>query len=425
MLIIFCVCFCGCQKNILSDMQKQEKVENDELQESLIDGEVKETELSIKEEQHSQPDVDNAVQELATLTMAEEDKLLINKYSELVDKEKIQSLALVYLDEDDVPELLGIKNGEYRLYTYDGQEVKQIVFSAREIKANAYGSKYSFEEIHADTENYYTFFWFEYVPYKGLIRVHSGINEERSDYYLHYVDGAFERELAGKSIDYNWYTYSSTEEISNEEFLEQLSELGYDQLVTCGYLYTDVKAAYENMEREADTQQVWEDFLGGKTEAVYYAEEIKDIPEEGFVMRSYDELFEDMTAGDMEWGSYEYADFDNDGEEEMIIHGYVGSRMFLDVVGDTVYVQMQTGGTADNAKVAKYNGKNVIMRADNMHAGREYYWITKYDSCGCVVDWFCLSASYEGDEYTLTDKYMYRNEVITMEEFQALLESIQ
>ena len=121
----------------------------------------------------------------------------------------------------------------------------------------------------------------------------------------------------------------------------------------------------------------------------------------------------------------EIIDFDNDGQDELVLHGYAGSRMFFDVIGETVYVLLQTGSTTDNASVSQMHEENVIVRTDLLHAGRELYRIMKYDACGCLVNYFTLSASYEGEDYTESDLFMYNDRVISMEEYNALVDSIQ
>ena len=368
--------------------------------------------------------ISEATPEPTPFQVPEADKLLIDGYSELVSENNVQRMSLIYFDEDEVPELLTIKNSEYQLYTFDGEYVQQIELPTGEMKANVYGPKHVFEDIYADEEEY-AFYWFEYVPYEGIIRTHGGSEGERHDYYLRYVNGTFVKELEGESADYQWYTYDAEKEIPNEEFLEQVSVLGYDKLNPCGYWYEDVMTAYENMGKESDVKQVLDDFLNGKIDAVYYTREISDIPEDGFVMKSYEELFEDMIDGDEEWGSYEYIDFDNDGKDEFIIKGYVGSRMFFDVIGDIVYVQLRTSGTTDVASVATFQGKDIIQRTDYTHVGRKTCQMMQYDACGCLLDNSYLMASYEGSEYTANDEFEFRNKTITMEEFEEIRSSIK
>lgn len=349
----------------------------------------------------------------------EEEPIFIEKYSNLSLEENAKRMALIYLDEDSIPELLLMKNGEYQVYTYDGYEVKEVTIADTEIKASIYGMQHDFEE--SDNQMFY---WFEYVPYKGLIRVHNSFEQARHDYYLKYENGKFSKELEAMSCDYMWKTYDANEEIENDEFLNKLLYLGYGKLIPCGFLYEDVSTAYENLGVITDNVKVLEDFVNGKVGAVCSVDGTSDIVEENFVMRSYEEVFEDITEGDEFWGSDEYIDFDNDGEEELIIHGYAGASVYFDVIGDTVYRVITTGGTTDVTSVALFNGKRVVERTDLTHVGRKSYRVMQYDACCCLIDYFHLYVGYEGPSYSEEDVFMFRNKEISMEEFEEIVSSI-
>jgi len=359
-----------------------------------------------------------------------EDTAFLEQYNKIFARENAKRAALIYLDGDAIPELLLIKNGAYQLYSFDGSEVKNINPSDPEIKMKVYGPGH---EVEGRTENQ-KFYWFEYVPYKGLIRVHDGTirkmkgvrrhEQERHDYYLKYTDGFLTKELEVKTIGEKWCTYDTKQEIENEEFLNQLSKLGYDQLISCGFLYETIEDAYKNIEAQSDTKKVLEDFVSGKTNAVNYVEEIRDIPEDGFVMRSFEDFYNDMISGEEYWGRIEYADFDNDGEEELIIRGYCNARLFFDVIGDTAYRLFETTATTDVGNICEIEGKRVIERTDILHVGRQIYRITKYDSCCCIIDWFELATGFEGDRYSAEDEFHYRGREISMEEFEAVRDSI-
>ena len=120
----------------------------------------------------------------------------------------------------------------------------------------------------------------------------------------------------------------------------------------------------------------------------------------------------------------EYIDFDNDGEDELIMHGYAGACLFFDVIGDTVYKVLRTGGTADVAYVTVFKEKRVVARTDLTHGGRLSYRIMEFDPCGCLIDWFHLYADFEGARYSEEDKFTYRNHEISMEEFEEIMNSI-
>lgn len=418
------ISLCACRKNTSEEIPFSTEINQSVLQESVS----LETDVSdIKTEQgifqSDEPADIGATYNVVTSSgsnMSEEIGELIKIYSDFSVKENAKRMALIYFDEDSMPELLLLKDGEYRLYSYNGSEVKQITFEDETITANAYGFRHDFEYPEG-----LTFYWFEYVPYRGLLRVHESNEEERYDHYLKYADGTLIKELTAKSKDYNWYTYDEEKEISNEEFTSQLSNLGYYELVPCAYLYEDVMTAYENIERVSDSSKVLEDFVSGEIDAICAVEEINDIPENGFLMRSFDDLYEEITSGEEDWGSLEYVDYDNDGEEELILHGYAGSCSFLDVIGNSVYYLLKTSSTTDYGHVAEIDKKRVIERSDLSHVGRKYYWIMEYDSCGCLVDWFCLHVGYEGKKYSPEDVFWYRDKEISMEEFEAIVDSIQ
>ena len=379
--ICFCVLLCSCQKNVLENESK-------------------------------------------------EDTAFLGQYNKIFVRENAKRAALIYLDKDAIPELLLIKNGAYQLYSFDGSEIKNINPSDPEIKMKVYGPGH---EVEGRTENQ-KFYWFEYVPYKGLIRVHDGTiqkmegvrrhEQERHDYYLKCTDGFLTKELEVKTIGEKWRTYNAEQEIENEEFLSQISELGYDQLIPCGFLYETIEDAYKNIGASTDTKKVLEDFVSGKTNAVNYVEEISDIPEDSFVMRSFEDFYNDITSGEEYWGEIEYIDFDNDGEEELIIHGYCDAYLLFDVIGDTVYRLFETSSTTDVGSIVEMEGKKVIARTDLTHVGRQYYRIITYDSCCCIIDWFTLSANFEGNNYSVEDEFHYRGRKISMEEFEAVRDSI-
>lgn len=345
----------------------------------------------------------------------------LQKYDQVIAEMNGGRTALLYLDEDSVPELLLLKDGEYQLYFFDGFEAKCITLPDAGMKANAYGTRYSIE--NTEDENL-TFYWFEYVPRKGLVRIHDGDFEKRRDRYLSYKDGVLSIELETDDKGHTWNTYDAEGEIANEEFLDRLVKMGYDGLICCAYLYGDVETAYENIGRVSDTRKALEDFVSGKALAVEYVESRCEVPEEGFAGRSFAAINEELTAGESWWEGVEYVDFDNDGEDELIMHGYAGARLYLDVVGDTVYKVLKTCSTTDVSYAAEMEGKRVVARTDLTHSGRQYYRVMTYDGCGCLTDWFKLCAVYEGADYGAGDSFEYRNRAISMEEFEAMRDSI-
>lgn len=348
---------------------------------------------------------------------ADPDTKFLEEYIQVIAEMNGGRTALLYLDDDSVPELLILKDGDYQLYFFDGSEAKSISLPDERMKANAYGTRYSIESAE---DGEMTFYWFEYAPGKGLVRIHGGEPGKRRDYYLAYEDGALSIELETDDAGNAWNTYDAEGEITNEEFSERLVKLGYDSLICCAYLYGDVQTAYENIGRVPDTRKALGDFVSGKAAAVEYVESKCEVPEEGFAVRNFADINEELTAGEPWWEGVEYVDFDNDGEDELIMHGYAGARLYFDVVGDTVYEILKTCSTTDVSYVAEPDGKRVVVRTDLTHGGRQCYWVMTYDGCGCLTDWFRLCASYEGQNYGPGDSFEYRGRAISMEEFEAI-----
>ena len=399
--VFFCITLCACCKvNSNTDDNGTETVEVDK-EDSFDEVKV----LAEKEER------DNSVEDYTGI---------IEKYDELIQKIDAKRMSFIYLDNDNIPELLVLKNGQYRLYTLDGGNVREIVVSRADITMDAYGPRHEMEDFEKSVP-----YWFEYVPYQGLLRVHMENEGKRNDYYLRYENKVLEPEFKVESRDYSWQIYNGDMKISTEEFEERLEELGYNKLISCGYMYENTKDAIINIEKTLDTRAVLAKFVSGEKDAVEYVEEINDIPEEGYVTRNYEEIYKDITCDEEWWGKNEYIDIDNDGQEELIVHGYAGAKLFIDVIGETVYVLLRTDSTTDNAVVSELSGKQVIQRTDLLHAGREMYRVMEYDACGCLVKYFTLSVSYEGDAYMENDLFMYNDRIISMDEYETLVNSMK
>lgn len=75
----------------------------------------------------------------------EDGETFLDGYHNLILGKDIKRAALIYLDEDDIPELLVLKNGEYRLYSCDGIQITAIDIPNARIRPKAYGPKHNFE----------------------------------------------------------------------------------------------------------------------------------------------------------------------------------------------------------------------------------------------------------------------------------------
>ncbi|MDE5699422.1 MAG: hypothetical protein K2I96_18770 [Lachnospiraceae bacterium] len=166
-----------------------------------------------------------------------------------------------------------------------------------------------------------------------------------------------------------------------------------------------------------ESEELLDEFLAGKIPAVY------DVDDESAIM------FDDLTFGEEDWCSYsvgERVDLDNDGESEQIIKGPYGG-MYLDARNGKVYVLAEGDGTSQTLSHANYDNAAWIVYSDTTHAGRQMYWLTRYDGDGNVVDEFQLSAEYwdsPDSRYDENSDFTYRDNKISMEEYEALRKEI-
>ena len=77
--------------------------------------------------------------------LTEDGETFLDGYQNLILEKDAKRAALIYLDADDIPELLVLKNGEYHLYTCDGIQIAEIGMPDAGIKAGAYGLKHVLE----------------------------------------------------------------------------------------------------------------------------------------------------------------------------------------------------------------------------------------------------------------------------------------
>lgn len=144
---------------------------------------------------------------------------------------------------------------------------------------------------------------------------------------------------------------------------------------------------------------------------------------------SYRIFFADLSMDLEEWDSYsvgERIDLDNDGENELILNGPYGG-MYLDARAGNVYILATGDGTSQVLSHISYDDAMWIVHSDTTHQGRKVYWLTKYDGGGNIVDEFTLSAEYwdsPDDKYNADSDFTFRDQKISMEEYEALHKEI-
>ena len=190
----------------------------------------------------------------------------------------------------------------------------------------------------------------------------------------------------------------------------------------CG-VSQDHEAVLSNVEveeadmEENDPEELLDAFLASEIPAIY------DNGDDSVLM--YDQLPHD----EEDWVCYsvgERIDLDNDGENEQIVNGPYGG-IYFDARDGKVYVLAKGEGTAGELSYADYDNVTWIVHSDTTHVGRQMFWLKRYDGGGNIVDEFKLGASYwdsDDDKYDENSDFTYRDEKISMSEYEELREEI-
>lgn len=183
-----------------------------------------------------------------------------------------------------------------------------------------------------------------------------------------------------------------------------------------GFVFLSAGCGREGGNADSEPLELLDAFLAGETPALYREET-------GSLMVS------DLTFDEEDYFSYsvgERVDLDNDGEDEQILNGPYGG-IYLDARNGEVYILSQGEGTAGVLFFTHFDDAGWIVHCDTTHAGRQVYWLEQYDGGGNIVDEFTLSAEYwdsPDDRYDENSDFTYRNEKITMTEFETLRDEI-
>lgn len=167
------------------------------------------------------------------------------------------------------------------------------------------------------------------------------------------------------------------------------------------------------------SEELLDAFLANEIPAIY--NNYND--EEEFIM------FDSFPFDEEDWFSYsvgERIDLDNDGENEQIVDGPYGG-IYFDARDGKVYVLARGEGTAGVLSYTNYDNAVWIVHGDTTHGGRQMYWLAKYDGEGNIADEFQLSAEYwdsPDDKYDENSDFTYRDEKVSMKEYEALSKEI-
>lgn len=120
----------------------------------------------------------------------------------------------------------------------------------------------------------------------------------------------------------------------------------------------------------------------------------------------------------------ERLDLDNDGENELILNGPYGG-IYLDVRNNQVFIFAAGDGTVMELSYVYFENAYWIIYSDVTHQGREMRLFKKFNGGDMVVDSFDLNAEYwNQDWYDENSQFTYKGQSITMEQYEAILQSI-
>lgn len=168
---------------------------------------------------------------------------------------------------------------------------------------------------------------------------------------------------------------------------------------------------------ELGPEELLDAFLAGEIPAFYDDENERGI------------LFDQLSHDEDEWDCHsvgERIDLDNDGENEQIVNGPYGG-IYFDARDGKVYVLAEGEGTAGFLSYAVYDNATWIVHSDTTHVGRQTYWFTRFDGGDNIADEFKLGAEYwesPDDTYDENSDFTYRDEEISMEEYEKLIKEI-
>lgn len=159
-------------------------------------------------------------------------------------------------------------------------------------------------------------------------------------------------------------------------------------IVACGETKKDDAVNTASIDVEKSNVQAVEEIDSERT-----AEELLDLFINGSIsaVSSTDSTsafyITDLNMDSEEWDSYSIGkkvDLDNDGENELIIHGPYGG-IYLDARDDKVYEFAAGDGTSLVLSYVVYSGATWIMYSSRMNAGYELYHMELFEGADHLV----------------------------------------
>ncbi len=353
-------------------------------------------------------------------------------YEDYCSENEIGSLTLIRLDADDCYDLLYMKDSVYHVISFKEDGLEKVELTPNGDSIYAFGQ---YEGFFSEREWCNTFYEFEYVEGKNLIRYHEETSEcTRIDHYINL--STLEEELRteikyvdcmddeGEAVGSQMYMVMSKEgtEIDYDAFYDELGSHSYHDLEPAIVTFSSVSDAYLHrigLEEGVDETAIYEAFINHEIKARGNVEKASDCYDEifnyiGFYIPDNEEDEEAL------WYDYDY-DFNEDGINDLYVSGFGFQELYTVMDGELV-LACDGSGTAAVLNFYTHNGDYYATTTDTTHGGRQEWRFRRFDGCFRAIDLFDLDAYYWEYIYFSEDAdCFYRGNKVTVDEFKTLI----
>lgn len=333
------------------------------------------------------------------LTSMEETEDYLTLYQKQYEEDQGICVNLIYVDEDDIPEMLYVKGREYKLFTIQDDQLVEL-----ELEANTSGRMRETRVLYG----------FEYIPFRNTIRTQS-TDTNRDTMAIHYYalkNGQLKEECTtSRTVENPWLVIVDGKESDQETFLNRYEERQYENLVVCDVMHENVSEAFLHLQGEEVTIG-FDDFIAGNVDAYIGVDRDTDLPLKANYLKYYE--YDDEETRDC------YLDYDEDGIDELYITNMYGSVYLFEEYLHSVQRIYAATSTIDNVSFTKFKDGIYILSTDLMHGGREYWSGWRYDTNGVIIDYFTLTVDYEGSYYDESSEFYYCKKKISMQEYEEM-----
>ncbi|MCR5107893.1 MAG: hypothetical protein K6B28_06985 [Lachnospiraceae bacterium] len=355
--------------------------------------EAEKTEVSEEAETTEDAVIDNS-SEINPVDESVKEDLLV-AYKDFVKQQDFYDPGFLFvndLDEDNIPELFIVSEGNIFLVSYDNGDV---IWGGdgMHMYYKPHGSKCVGASSDGESLSimYYEGFDKEYLEPVKVVNYDAFTNTKGYDEEIALVEEE----------------YVKIPEIGDEAYFDSIDE-AIDNIW--------IKGNESSGQTVSEADKLLDAFINNEIPASYESGDEEFFISDLMAYNQYEEIF---SVG-------ERLDLDNDGENEQIINNLYGG-IYIDASNGSL--KEFTGGydSASQISYTEYDDAVWIVHSDDTHQGREVYELTRYEGADNIVDSFELRADYWNnydetgiDEYNETNEFHYRDKAITMAEYDKL-----